>query len=104
MTPTHSRQPALPILVGIFLLLAGCSTPPTPTPPPTAAATAPVMAPATPPATVAPPAPVVEAKPATITGSEEGSTMFDNLTAYVAEVDGHAVPAGRQGWKSPLSI
>lgn len=30
--------------------------------------------------------------------------MLDNLTAYVAAVDGVNVPAGRNGWNHPLRI
>jgi hypothetical protein len=50
------------------------------------------------------PAPAVVAKPASIRGSEESSTMFDNFTAFVAAVDGRPVAAGRAGWSNPLAL
>jgi hypothetical protein len=56
------------------------------------------------PVVVTKPAPAVTAKPASITGSEETSTMFDNFTAFVAAVDGRPVAAGRAGWNSALSL
>lgn len=104
MTPPRPPcfTPASLTLVLPLLWLAGCVTTPAPVKP-DAPVTA--VAPTTPPsAPVAAPVPVVEVKPATITGSEESSTMFDNLTAYVAAVDGKAVAAGRQGWKTPLTL
>jgi hypothetical protein len=80
-------QPGLGALAVILGLMAGCTAPPS--------------VPSTPP----PAEPVVvEAKPATISGTEESSTMFDNFTAYVAAVDGEPVPAGREGWNTPLAI
>lgn len=104
MTPKRPRQYAsasLALFVPL-LLLAGCVTTPSPGKPATPAM---ATAPAAPPAPTAIPAvPAVEAKPATITGSEESSTMFDNLTAYVTAVDGQTVAAGRQGWNTPLSL
>lgn len=63
------------------LLLAGCTT------------TAPT-----------PPAPAVELPPASISGSEESSTMLDNFTAYVVAVDGVPVAAGRAGWSAALPL
>jgi hypothetical protein len=63
-----------------------------------------VVSPVTPPVPALTPPPAVEVKPATLTGSEESSTMFDNLTAYVAAVDGKAVAGGREGWKTPLAL
>lgn len=69
--------------LAVILLLAGCATSGGPG---TAAA------------------PVAELKPATIIGSEETSTMFDNFTAYVLAIDGQVVTAGRSGWNQPLAI
>src|ERR1043165_6836526 len=93
--------------LAVMLLLGGCTTPapetkpvaPTPSFGPSSPInpTAPV-APVTPPK---PATPVVELKPATITGSEESSTMLDNLTVYITAIDGQAVTAGRQGWHLP---
>ena len=83
-------------LAVVLLLLAGCASPAGPgntAPGPVTAPVAPAKA-----------APVVEAKPATITGSEESSTMFDNFTAYVSAIDGQPVAAGRAGWKTPLTL
>jgi hypothetical protein len=98
----------LPLLL---LALAGCTTTnpvaPTATPPiATPTGTVPAAAPAAAapvPASVTP-APVIEAKPASITGTEESSAMLDSFTAFVAAVDGIPVSAGRQGWKTPLAI
>ena len=96
-TPSHT--PAALALMVPMLLLAGCVTTSSPV-----KSTAPVavvtIATPSPPVVV----PVVEARPATITGSEESSTMLDNLTAYVAAVDGSAVVAGRESWKTPLTL
>jgi len=50
------------------------------------------------------PPPVVVAKPATIIGSEESSTMFDNFTAYITASDGQRVSAGRVGWNTALAL
>jgi hypothetical protein len=63
-----------------------------------------IPAPVATPAPSPKPAPVVVAKPASITGSEESSTMFDNFTAYVSAIDGRTVPAGRAGWNTPLAL
>lgn len=103
MTPKRPRQyaPASLALFVPLLLFSGCVTTPSPGKPVASAA---AVTPTAPPATVAVPVPVVEAKPATITGSEESSTMFDNLTAYVTAVDGQTVAAGRQGWNTPLAL
>ena len=102
--PRH-RLPAssLGALAAMILLLAGCATSggPDTTPATPAAPTgpaAPVHAPKPMPA-----APVVELKPATITGSEETSTMFDNFTAYIAMIDGQAI-GERNGWSRPLAL
>ena len=93
--------PGLGALAAMLLLFAGCASPADSG----AGPSAPVTGPATP-AKPAPakPVPVVEAKPASITGSEESSTMFDNFTAYVSAIDGQAVTAGRAGWKTPLTL
>lgn len=104
MTPKHptpSLPAALVLLSVTFLLLAGCATAPAPSSP---AAPAPSVSSPVPSAPVPVPVQVVEAKPATITGSEVSSTMFDNLTAYVAAVDRQPVAAGRQGWNTPVSL
>jgi len=108
MARFRPAAPALGALAALILLLAGCTAPATP---PGDAPSAPVTGPATAqpadqakPADKPKPAPVVVAKPAAITGSEESSTMFDNFTAYVAAVDGRPVAAGRAGWNSPLVL
>lgn len=104
MTPPRTLRHApvsLPLIASL-LLLAGCVTIPDPVKP---GAPVTAVSPATPPsAPVVAPTPVVEVKPATLTGSEESSTMFDNLTAYVAAVDGKTVAGGREGWKTPLTL
>jgi len=41
---------------------------------------------------------------ATIKGSEESSALLDNFTAYISAVDDQLVPAGRQGWNTPLEL
>jgi len=85
--------------LAVIALLAGCATtaPTVPSSPsPTATVTPTAAAPA--------PAPVIEAKPATLTGSEESSAMLDSFTAFVTAVDGVNVAAGRQGWNTPLPI
>jgi len=41
---------------------------------------------------------------AVIKGSEESSALLDNFTAYVSAVDDQVVPAGRQGWNTPLEL
>ncbi len=97
------RLPASLAALAAVLLLAGCTTPGEPE-----------AAPATPAPSLGgpvqgakpskPAAPVVQLKPATITGSEESSTMFDNFTAYVRAVDGMPVEAGRAGWNKPLLL
>jgi len=99
----------------LLLGLAGCATSPAPVAPVTPVAPAPPMGPTySPPAhapvapsVVSPPAvplPDVPAKPATVVGSEESSTLLDNFTAYVAAVDGHTMTAGRAGWNVPLTL
>ncbi len=98
--PSSYAPASLALILPLFLL-AGCVTTSSPVKP-TAPVT--VVPTATSPAPAVVPAPLVEAKPATITGSEDGSMMFDNLTAYVATVDGKAVAAGREGWKTPLTL
>lgn len=103
-------RPAAPALgaLAALLLLAGCTTPvetpgAAPTPPATGSESSDVKP--SPGSKATPkPAPVVVAKPASITGSEESSTMFDNFTAYVAAVDGHPVAAERTGWNVPLVL
>ena len=95
--------PALGALAALLLLLSGCSTPAEPSP--STGQPSPVTG--TSPATPAPApksVPVVVAKPAAITGSEESSTMFDNFTAYIAAIDGQPVAAGRTGWNTPLPL
>jgi hypothetical protein len=93
------------------LVLAGCATsgvpelkPVTPVPPLGPGPSAPVHAPpVTPAAPAAPAAPVATVKPASIAGSEETSTMFDNFTAYVAKIDGQPV-GDRDGWRRPHAL
>jgi hypothetical protein len=111
-------MPSLPfrlLLILAAVALAGCTTiAPTagsaagPAPAPAAAPTpvrAPARAPAPAPVAVpAPPPPVVVLPPATLTGSEETSTMLDNFTVYVLAVDGVAVAGGRSGWNSPIPL
>jgi hypothetical protein len=107
-----SPVPGRILLIMALLAFAGCATPspeavgvspaaaaslppaplPSTTPPPPA------------PAPTPPPAPVIELPPASITGSEETSTMLDNFTVFVAAVDGVKVTAGRQGWNTPLTL
>ena len=104
MTPSRPTRfaPASLLLITSLLLLGGCVTTPAPVKP-----TAPIteVSPTKPPSVPAvAPVPMVEAKPATITGSEESSTMFDNLTAYVAAVDGKTIAGGRNAWKTPLAL
>jgi hypothetical protein len=92
-------SPRLPasFVAASFLLLAGCTT--TTTPPSEKPATAvPAMRPTTPPA-----APV-DARPATLKGSEESSTLLDNFTTFVRSVDGQPVSAGRQGWNQAITL
>lgn len=93
------RHPAF-VAALVVLLLAGCNTPTTPSPPTAAKPepTLPAMRPATP-----PPAPV-DARPASIKGSEESSTLLDNFTAFVRAVDGQPVSAGRKGWNQELKL
>jgi hypothetical protein len=54
------------------------------------------------PATSNPPAAV--ALRATIKGSQEASILLDNFTVFVASIDGRKIPAGRNGWDTPLWI
>lgn len=77
------------------LLLAGCTTNEM-----TRASTTPTAVSVVPMA----PVPVIELPPASITGSEETSTMLDNFTVFVAAVDGIPVAAGRSGWKAALPL
>ncbi|MES1168003.1 MAG: hypothetical protein ABUL61_02415 [Oleiharenicola lentus] len=84
MLPKLSPPFAFPAVLLAGLLLGGCAT--TTTPP------------------AAPVAPIAKARPATITGSEESSALFDNLTAFVSAVDGQPVKAGRDGWNIPLAL
>ena len=96
-------SPRLPASLTVFaiLLLAGCTnTAPTKTPPEKTTPTVPALHQATPP----PAAPPVDARPATIKGSEESSTLLDNFTAFVRFVDGQPVSAGRKGWNQPIEL
>ena len=108
--PRRSLNASLLGALAAALLLAGCTTPAPETKP---VSPSPSLGPSTPinptapvaqPKPSAPVVPVVELKPATITGSEESSTMLDNLTVYVTAIDGQPVTAGRQGWNTPLTI
>jgi len=104
MVPFRPAAPALGALAALILLLAGCTAPTAPqgdTPSAPVAEPSPAK-PADKPAAKA--VPVIVAKPAAITGSEESSTMFDNFTAYVAAIDGHPVAAGRAGWNTSLTL
>ena len=56
------------------------------------------------PATPSPAPPAADTAPATIRGSEETSTMLDNFTAFVVEIDGVPVAAGREGWNTALPL
>ena len=82
-----------------LLLLTACTTPtPADSPAdPTAPATGSVPAKST-------PAIATDTRPATITGSEETSTLLDNFTAFITAVDGQPVAAGRKGWNQPVSL
>jgi hypothetical protein len=106
----------LTVLVLASLVFAGCASTPTAVPPgqqttPMAATapaaplppSSPVVAPPAP-AVIAPPPPLADVPAATIVGSEESSTMLDNFTAFVAEIDGVPVAAGREGWNKPLLL
>jgi hypothetical protein len=79
------------LLILALLALTGCTT----------TQTAPVIAevPASP-----PPPPVIELPPASITGSEEKSTMLDDFTAFIAAIDGTPVGTGRTGWQTPVLL
>ena len=92
------RHPAF--VVALFVLfLAGCkTTAPTPAPATPSEPTAPAMHPGTPPPLA------VDARPATIKGSEESSTLLDNFTAFVRTIDGQPVSAGRKGWDHALEL
>jgi hypothetical protein len=93
------RHPAFAAAL-LVLLLAGCKTTTTPTPPstPKPEPTVPAMGPVTPPPTPA------DTRPATLKGSEESSTLLDNFTAFVRTVDGQPVTAGRKGWNQALQL
>jgi hypothetical protein len=115
-----SKISRLSFLILVSLLVAGCATTPSapPSPPSAApmatpgevpppaepAATAPAPIPAAAPVVATPPPALGEGAPATITGSEETSTMLDNFTAFVAEIDGVPVAAGRAGWNTSLTL
>jgi hypothetical protein len=88
-------------IVPAILLVAGCTT--TPQPVTDAAPTTPATPAAVVPATPPPSAPV-DARPATIKGSEESSTLLDNFTAFITAIDGQPVAAGRKGWNQPLNL
>jgi hypothetical protein len=77
-----------PLLALTVMALAGCTAtnPGAPTPKPAATL------------------PVIEAKPARITGSEESSAMLDSFTVFVTAVDGVPVAAGRAGWNTPVVL
>jgi hypothetical protein len=49
-------------------------------------------------------APVYSQATATISGSQENSTLLDDFTAFVLGVDGKRVMTGRAGWKDALGI
>jgi len=109
MARFRSAAPFVGALAAVLLLVAGCNTPATPGAGSTAPATVTgsgdnAAAPTPTPAPAPKPAPVVVAKPASIVGSEETSTMFDNFTAYVTAIDGQLVDAGRAGWNTPLTL
>lgn len=93
-----------------LLLLAGCTTPAGPDTAPVKASaplgsttTAPVHPTVTPPPAAPTSTPATTPAPASITGSEETSTMFDNFTAYIAIIDGQAI-GDRNGWSRPLAL
>jgi hypothetical protein len=115
------KKPNLILLaLALLLLLGGCATTRPTAAPATPTAEMPVVAgaPASPAEPIPPqapepvvekpsppsPTPLVEAKPASVRGSEESSAMLDSLTAYVAMVDGIPITAGRDGWDTPLII
>ena len=96
----------LPAVALATLLVGGCSTAPT-----SVAIKSPPAAPTLPAASVIPaartdlpPAAPVDARPASIKGSEESSTLLDNFTAFVVAVDDQPVAAGRKGWSQPFSL
>lgn len=93
------RLNPFPVILAV-LWLAGCNTTTTNPPPPTPAAEAPTV-PARP---VTPPPAPVDTRPATIKGSEEGSALLDNFTAFIVAIDGEPVAARRKGWDQPLSL
>ncbi|AOS45212.1 hypothetical protein Verru16b_02290 [Lacunisphaera limnophila] len=110
-----SVSPGRFCLILALAALTGCTTTaplggPAPAPAPMAdsvPATAPTRAPTAAAVTLpAPPPPsvVVPLPPASITGSEETSTMLDNFTVYVVAVDGVAVAGGRPGWSTPIAL
>lgn len=84
-----AKFPTLFCLAFFGLLSGACTTiDPTPSAPPSAV----------------PIAPAIELPPASITGSEETSTMLDNFTVFVAAVDGVPVTAGRDGWNTAVPL
>ena len=98
-----AKIPALLPVACLSLLLGACTTTaPTPATPPAAKEPAPTMAQTA--APVAKPAPPVELPPASITGSEETSTMFDNFTVFVSAIDGVPVANGRDGWNTTRQL
>lgn len=97
-----AKTPTLLPVALLSLLLGACTTT-NQTPATPAAETSAPMATATP-APVGRPAPVVELPPASITGSEETSTMFDNFTVFVSAIDGVPVAGGRAGWSTSLPL
>lgn len=97
-----AKLPALIAAPLLGLLLGACTTT-NPPAGPRAAATSTPMATETR-APVARPAPAIELPPASITGSEETSTMLDNFTVFVAAIDGVPVATGRAGWNSALTL
>lgn len=101
-----STLPVRPVLTLTLLACAGCTTTSSaPAIPSAAAPSAAVPSPTIPStAQLSVPRPAVELSPASITGSEESSTMLDNFTVFLTAVDGVPVAAGRQGWDTRLSL
>jgi hypothetical protein len=92
----------LPVALLALLFGACTTTNPTPAAPPVAIAPAPAAMET--PVPERKPAPVVELAPASITGSEETSTLLDNFTVFVTAIDGVPVTAGRAGWSTAVPL